>query len=439
MEWSCLGKAIQEGRERISVIGLGYVGLPAALVFAQKGQVIGFDVDPERIRLCGLGIDTTGEAKPEDFRGADIRFTCREEELREARFHIVAVPTPVHPDRTPDLSLVENASRLLGRNLSRGSVVVYESTVCPGVTEELCGPILEKTSGLRLGEDFKLGYSPERINPGDHQHRLGTVRKIVSGQDEDALELIAQVYGMVSEVYRAPSIRVAEAAKLAENTQRDVNIAFMNELAQILHRLGLDTRQVAEAMDTKWNALGFRPGLVGGHCIGVDPYYLLYQAEGLGLSPGLIAAGREINEGMADYVAEAARRLMEQAGLAPNQARIAVLGFTFKENCPDIRNTRVYDLINALREYGAEPIVSDPLADPKLVRREYGISLTPLEQVGSMDGIILAVPHRPLAALTADDLRSFLRSDTPPSCQFILDIKSALDPHDFRSYQYWRL
>lgn len=441
MNWNVLSRAIREGRERISVVGLGYVGLPAALAFARQGRVIGFDTNPERIRRCAMGEDATGETSPEDFQNARIHFTSDETELQSARFHIVAVPTPVHPDRTPDLSMLREASRILGRNLTQGSVVVYESTVAPGTTESLCLPILEKMSGLHGGRDFKIGYSPERINPGDQLHRLGTVLKLVSGQDEESLELIAQVYGMVTEVCRAPSIRVAEAAKLAENIQRDVNIALMNELAMLFHRMGLNTRQVAEAMDTKWNALHFRPGLVGGHCIGVDPYYLLDQAGEQGLHPRLIAAAREINQGMSGFLAEEILRELREMALDPKECRLAVLGFTFKENCPDIRNTRVYDLIRALQEAGIEVIVADPLADPALVRKEYGISLTPLKEVRQADGVILTVAHQPFAELTPEALSHFLRPDRPASRKLIADVKSILNESQLRAlgYRYWNL
>ena len=357
-----LYEKIVNREEKISLVGLGYVGMPIAVAFAKKVDVIGFDVNKEKIELYKNGIDPTKEVGNEVIKNTTVEFTSDEARLREAKFHIVAVPTPVKDDHTPDLTPVESASRTLGRNLTKGSIVVFESTVYPGVTEDICVPILEKESGLKCGVDFKVGYSPERINPGDKVHRLETIIKVVSGQDEETLDIVAKVYELVVEagVYKAASIKVAEAAKVIENSQRDINIAFMNELSIIFNKMGIDTKAVLEAAGTKWNFLNFSPGLVGGHCIGVDPYYLTYKAEQMGYHSQIILSGRKINDDMGKYVAESTVKKMIKANKQINGAKVAIFGVTFKENCPDVRNTKVVDVIKELEEYGVEVKVVDP-------------------------------------------------------------------------------
>jgi UDP-N-acetyl-D-galactosamine dehydrogenase len=373
--------------EKIAVIGLGYVGLPLAAAFARKVNVIGFDLNKEKIELYKKGVDPTNEIGDDNVAASSVQFTSDETRLRDAGFYIIAVPTPINQDKTPDLFPVERATVILGRHLKKGSIVVYESTVYPGVTEDVCIPILEKESGLKSGTDFKVGYSPERINPGDKVHRLENIVKIVSGMDDESLDEIAKVYELVVEagVHRVSSIKVAEAAKVVENSQRDINVAFMNELAMAFDKMGIDTNEVVDAMNTKWNALGFRPGLVGGHCIGVDPYYFVYEAEKLGYHSEIIASGRRINDGMGTFVADAAIKQMILAGKTVKHAKVYILGLTFKENCPDIRNSKVVDIIRRLREYGVEPLVVDPWADEKDARREYGMELTKLEDVKNAD------------------------------------------------------
>ena len=370
-----LYEKIVNRKEKISLVGLGYVGMPIAVAFSKRVDVIGYDLNEKKIELYKSGIDPTNEVGNEAIRNCTVEFTADEKKLREAKFHIVAVPTPVNPDHTPDLTPVEGASRILGRNLTKGSIVVYESTVYPGVTEEICIPILEKESGLKCGEDFKVGYSPERINPGDKVHRLETITKIVSGMDEQTLDEVAEVYKLVVEagVYKAESIKVAEAAKVIENSQRDINIAFMNELSIIFNKMGIDTKSVLEAAGTKWNFLDFRPGLVGGHCIGVDPYYLTYKAEQMGYHSQIILSGRRINDDMGKYVAENLVKNLIKEDKSVKNARVAILGFTFKENCPDTRNTKVIDIVNELKEYGIQPVIADPQADEDEAKRLYGV------------------------------------------------------------------
>ncbi len=427
------------GKEKLSLVGLGYVGMPIAVAFAKKIQVIGFDLNSKKIELYKNGIDPTNEVGNDVIGNTTVFFTDDETKLREAKFHIVAVPTPVNEDHTPDLKPVEGASRILGRNLTKGSVVVFESTVYPGVTEDVCVPILEKESGLRCGEDFKIGYSPERINPGDKVHRLETIVKIVSGMDKETLDCVAKVYEMVAEagVYRAESIKVAEAAKVIENSQRDINIAFMNELSVIFNKMGIDTKSVLEAAGTKWNFLKFRPGLVGGHCIGVDPYYLTYKAEMLGYHSQVILAGRRINDDMGRYVAENCVKKLIAAGKSVKGARVAVLGFTFKENCPDTRNTKVIDIINELREYGIESIVSDPTADADEAKRLYGIEFTDMSAIENMDAVIIAVAHSRFTELDAEKLSSLYGEGK----KVLLDIKGMYDRNalEKQGWIYWRL
>lgn len=383
--------------EKLSLVGLGYVGMPIAVAFAKKGvDVIGFDLNKEKIKLYKSGIDPTKEVGDDAIKASTVDFTADESRLREAKFHIVAVPTPVNTDHTPDLSPVIGASEILGRNLTKGSIVVYESTVYPGCTEDVCIPILERESGLKCGADFKIGYSPERINPGDKVHRLENIHKIVSGMDRESLEDIKKVYDIVIEVGTHPvsNIRTAEAVKVVENSQRDINIAFMNELAMVFDRMDIDTNEVVDGMNTKWNALGFRPGLVGGHCIGVDPYYFTYQAEKLGYHSQIILNGRIVNDSMGRYVADAAVKNMIAAGQAPKKSKVVILGLTFKENCPDTRNSKVDDIIKRLNEYEINPIVVDPWASEHDAMHEYGVTLTKLEDVSGADCVIVAVARK---------------------------------------------
>ena len=416
-----LYEKIVRREEKISLVGLGYVGMPIAVAFSEQADVIGFDINEEKIACYLRGVDPTHEVGDEGVAGCSVEFTADETRLKEAKFHIVAVPTPVREDHTPDLGPVEGASRILGRNLTKGSIVVYESTVYPGVTEEICVPILEKESGLKCGMDFKIGYSPERINPGDKVHRLETIVKIVSGMDRETLEEIAGVYGLVVKagVHRAGSIRVAEAAKVIENSQRDINIAFMNELSIIFNRMGIDTKAVLEAAGTKWNFLNFRPGLVGGHCIGVDPYYLTYRAEQLGYHSQIILSGRRINDDMGKYVAESLIKSLIRADIPVKNAGVAVLGFTFKENCPDTRNTKVIDIVKELREYGIEPLIADPQADAAEAERLYGISFVEMEEIRDVDAVILAVSHKEFEKLSPDTLKDSIKRKPPAGCWLI--------------------
>lgn len=432
-----------EKKEKLSLIGLGYVGMPIAVAFAAKGlDVIGFDLNREKIALYKSGIDPTKEAGNDVIQNTTVQFTSDETKLREAKFHIIAVPTPVNTDHTPDLTPVIGASEIVGRNLIKGSIVVYESTVYPGVTEDVCIPILERESGLKCGIDFKVGYSPERINPGDKVHRLENIHKIVSGMDAESLEEIKNVYDLVIEVgtYPVSSIKTAEAVKVVENSQRDINIAFMNELAMVFDRMGIDTNEVVDGMNTKWNALGFRPGLVGGHCIGVDPYYFTYQAEKLGYHSQIILNGRIVNDSMGKYVADAALKKMIEAGQAPKNSKVVILGLTFKENCPDTRNSKVADIIKRLNEYGIHPVVADPWASERHAMQEYGVTLTKLEDVKEADCVIVAVAHREFQALRLDDLRKLYR-DCADSEKVLLDVKGLYRVADLQAsgMRYWRL
>ncbi len=436
-----LYEKIVSGEEKIALVGLGYVGMPIAVAFAKKVKVIGYDLNSEKIRLYKDGIDPTNEVGNEVIKNTKVEFTSDESRLREARFHIVAVPTPVNPDHTPDLSPVEGASRILGRNLTKGSIVVFESTVYPGVTEDVCVPILEAESGLKCGVDFKIGYSPERINPGDKVHRLETITKIVSGMDAETLDEVAHVYELVVEagVHRAESIKVAEAAKVIENSQRDINIAFMNELSIIFDKMGIDTLEVLKAAGTKWNFLNFRPGLVGGHCIGVDPYYLTYKAEQLGYHSQIILSGRRINDDMGKYVAESVVKKLISADLPVKGAKVAILGFTFKENCPDTRNTKVIDIYNELGEYGIVPIVVDDTADASEAKRLYGIEFKTMADVKDMDAVILAVAHDNLKEISKDRMDSLYNPNN--KSRILADIKGILNKSEYTDtdYIYWRL
>ena len=426
--------------EKIAMTGLGYVGMPIAVAFSKKVDVIGYDMNEYKIEQYKNGKDPTREVGEEAIAACSVDFTTDETRLREAKFHIVAVPTPVNPDHTPDLEPIRGASRTLGRNLARGSVVVYESTVYPGVTEEVCVPILEEESGLKCGVDFKVGYSPERINPGDKVHRLENIVKIVSGMDEETLEEVAKVYELVVEagVYRAESIKVAEAAKVIENSQRDINIAFMNELSIIFNKMGIDTRAVLDAAETKWNFLKFSPGLVGGHCIGVDPYYLTHKAELMGYHSQIILSGRRINDDMAKYVAENLVKGLIRANTSVQGASVAILGFTFKENCPDPRNTKIIDIVKELKEYGIEPLLADPVADEREANLTYGVHFTDLEEIRDMDAVILAVAHEEYQHLKQKDLDRLYRSNIT---KVLIDVKSVLNRKEYENagYVYWRL
>lgn len=426
--------------EKISLVGLGYVGMPIAVAFAKKAEVIGYDCNAAKIELYKSGIDPTNEVGNEVIAGTTIQFTNDPAMLRQAKFHIIAVPTPVNGDHTPDLTPVESASRTVGQNLTRGSIVVYESTVYPGVTEEICIPILEAESGLKCGVDFKVGYSPERINPGDKVHRLETIVKIVSGMDAETLEEVAKVYELVVEagVHRAESIMVAEAAKVIENSQRDINIAFMNELSIIFNKMGIDTKAVLEAAGTKWNFLPFVPGLVGGHCIGVDPYYLTYRAEQRGYHSQVILAGRRINDNMGKYVAENVVKKLITADIPVKNAKIAILGFTFKENCPDTRNTKVIDIYHELQEYGITPIIADPAADADEAAWLYGIRFVDIADVKDMDAVILAVSHDQFKGLTVADFDKLYNGNHR---KVLVDVKAMLNKSEFvdAGYLYWRL
>ncbi len=430
---------ILKKEESMSVIGLGYVGMPIAVAFAKRTRVVGFDLDKRKVDLYKSGIDPTNEVGSEAVKSTSVEFTTDAARLRTAKFHIVAVPTPVNADHTPNLSAICRASEILGRNLSKGSVVVYESTVYPGVTEEVCVPILERESGMKCGIDFKVGYSPERINPGDKVHRLETIKKIVSGMDGETLDCVAKVYGLVVEagIHKAESIRVAEAAKVIENSQRDINIAFMNELSIIFNKMGIDTKSVLEAAGTKWNFLKFCPGLVGGHCIGVDPYYLTYKAEMLGYHSQVILAGRQINDDMGKYVAENCIKNLITAGKNVKNAKVAILGLTFKENCPDTRNTKVVDIIRELEEYGVHPLVADPRADAEEAERLHGVELWKMREIKNMDAVILAVAHEEFLTLKMCDFEKMFGEGE----KVLLDVKGVLERKEYESagYRYWRL
>lgn len=436
-----LYEKLVNGEEKLSLVGLGYVGMPIAVAFGRKINVIGYDLNAQKVEQYKAGYDPTREVGDDVIKQANVEFTADETKLREAKFHIVAVPTPVNDDHTPDLRPVEGASRTVGRNLVKGSIVVFESTVYPGVTEDICVPIMEKESGLTCGVDFKVGYSPERINPGDKVHRLETIVKIVSGMDEETLDTIAKVYELVVEagVYRADSIKVAEAAKVIENSQRDINIAFMNELSIIFNKLGIDTKSVLEAAGTKWNFLNFFPGLVGGHCIGVDPYYLTYKAEEMGYHSQIILSGRRINDDMGRYVAENVVKNLIKADIAVKTARVAILGFTFKENCPDTRNTKVIDIVKELREYGIEPVIVDETADAQEAERLYGVKLAGREAVKDLDALVIAVAHEEFSHLTKEEIAGFFNQSHEK--KVLVDIKGILNRRDYMTeeYMYWRL
>ncbi|SFT25331.1 nucleotide sugar dehydrogenase [Paenibacillus sp. BC26] len=429
-------------KEKLSVIGLGYVGMPIAVAFAQKVDVIGFDLNEKKIELYRSGIDPTYEIGNEAIKQTKVFFTTDESKLQNAKFHIVAVPTPINLDKTPDLSPVVGASSIIGRNLTKGSIVVYESTVYPGVTEDICIPILERESGLICGVDFKVGYSPERINPGDKVHTLEKIIKIVSGMDELSLDEISKVYELVIEagVHKASSIKVAEAAKVVENSQRDINIAFMNELAMVFDRMGIDTKDVIEAMNTKWNALKFYPGLVGGHCIGVDPYYFVYEAERLGYHSQIILSGRKINDGMGDFIADAIIKKLILANKIVSKARVVILGITFKENCADTRNSKVVNIISRLNEYGIDPLVVDPQADTNDTKDQYGIELVSINNVREADCIVFAVAHNEFKSISWKQI-DMMFGDFNFDEKVIIDVKGILNKAEAEQigYSYWRL
>lgn len=427
----------------VSLIGLGYVGMPIAVAFANKGiDVIGFDLNEAKIKLYKNGVDPTLEVGDDAIKNANVYFTSNEEDLKKAKFHIVAVPTPVNTDHTPDLAPVIGAAEIVGRNLIKGSYVVFESTVYPGCTEDVCIPILERESGLKCGADFKVGYSPERINPGDKVHRLENITKIVSGCDEEALETIKAVYDIVIEVgtYPVSNLRTAEAVKVVENSQRDINIAFMNELAMAFDKMDIDTNEVVDGMNTKWNALGFRPGLVGGHCIGVDPYYFTYQAEKLGYHSQIILNGRIVNDSMGKFVADAAIKNMIAVGQAPKKSKVVILGLTFKENCPDTRNSKVDDIIKRLNEYEITPVVVDPWASERDALHEYGVTLTKLEDVKDADCVIVAVAHNEFKALSLEKIKELYR-ECPDEEKVLLDVKGLYKVDDLNAsgMRFWRL
>lgn len=436
-----LFEKIVQGKEKIAVIGLGYVGMPIAVAFAKKVKVIGFDLNKAKVEIYKQGKDPTHEVGDDVIKSTTVDFSNDEKKLRDAKFHIIAVPTPVNSDHTPDLSPVIGASQIMGRNLTKGSIVVYESTVYPGCTEDVCIPILEKESGLVCGVDFKVGYSPERINPGDKVHRLENIHKIVSGMDSESLEEIKNVYDLVIEVgtYPVSNIKTAEAVKVVENSQRDINIAFMNELAMVFDRMGIDTNEVVNGMNTKWNALGFRPGLVGGHCIGVDPYYFTYQAEKLGYHSQIILNGRIVNDSMGAYVADAAIRKMIEAGQAPKHSKVVILGLTFKENCPDTRNSKVNDIIKRLNEYEIVPMVVDPWANWDDARKEYGIELFEFEQINNVDCIIVAVAHDQFKALSIEKIKELYGNSTTD--KVFIDVKGLFSVSELEKsgLKWWRL
>ncbi|MBR2311933.1 MAG: nucleotide sugar dehydrogenase [Clostridia bacterium] len=439
---SLYGKIVNK-EEKLSLVGLGYVGMPIAVAFANKKiDVIGFDLNKAKIELYKNGVDPTKEVGNEAIKSSTVYFTSDEKDLQKAKFHIVAVPTPVNTDHTPDLSPVIGASEIVGRNLTKGSYVVFESTVYPGCTEDVCIPILERESGLKCGVDFKVGYSPERINPGDKVHRLENITKIVSGCDEEALQTIKAVYDIVIEVgtYPVSNIRTAEAVKVVENSQRDINIAFMNELAMAFDKMDIDTNEVVDGMNTKWNALGFRPGLVGGHCIGVDPYYFTYQAEKLGYHSQIILNGRIVNDSMGKFVADAAIKNMIAVGQAPKKSKVVIFGLTFKENCPDTRNSKVDDIIKRLNEYEINPIVVDPWASERDAMQEYGVTLTKLEDVKDADCVIVAVAHKEFRALTLEHIEELFRNCSNEE-KVLIDVKGLYNVSELKKsgMKYWRL
>ena len=425
MKFDTIYDGLIKGTEKLALVGLGYVGMPIAVEFAKHISVIGFDINEKRVNEYASGIDATNEVG-EAIKNTTVEFTSDPKRLKEAKFIVVAVPTPVNPDTTPDLRPVEGASRTVGQNLTPGAIVVFESTVYPGVTEDICVPIIEKESGLKCGVDWKIGYSPERINPGDRVHTLTNIRKIVSGMDEESAREIKKVYDIVIKVGTFPvsTIKTAEAVKVVENSQRDINIAFMNEVAMICDRMGIDTDEVLAGMNTKWNALGFKPGLVGGHCIGVDPYYLTYRAQNLGYTSKIIQNGRLLNDAMGAWIATKTVKLMVQCGLVVKGSRVCVMGITFKENCPDTRNSKVHDIIRELKEYDIEVVSCDPLAPPEEIKKYYGIDLVDIKDVKNCDAVIMAVAHKEYAAMSMSDLRALFKPEIQQ--KLVYDVKGVI-------------
>ncbi len=442
MRFDDIYQGLISGTEKLALVGLGYVGMPIAVEFAKHIKVIGFDINEKRVQEYANGIDATNEVG-EAIKNTTVEFTSDASKLKEARFIVVAVPTPVNKDTTPDLRPVEGASRTVGQNLAPGSIVVFESTVYPGVTEDVCVPIIEKESGLKCGVDWKIGYSPERINPGDRVHTLTTIRKVVSGMDKESAEEIKKVYDIVIKAGTVPvsDIKTAEAVKVVENSQRDINIAFMNEIAIICDKIGIDTNEVLYGMNSKWNALGFKPGLVGGHCIGVDPYYLTNCAEMLGYHSQIILNGRKVNDSMGAYVADAAIKQMIEAGLAPKKATVVILGITFKENCPDTRNSKVVDIINRLKEYDINPVVTDSWADVEVAKHEYGVDLVPFDQIPKADCVIVAVGHNEFRSMSMLQIKDLFKSELKDDEKVLVDVKSLyrMDELKASGMRFWRL
>ena len=442
MKFDTIYQGLVSGQEKLALVGLGYVGMPIAVEFAKHVNVIGFDINERRVNEYKNGIDSTNEVG-EAIKTTTVDFTADPTRLKEARFIIVAVPTPVNTDTTPDLRPIEGASKTVGQNITPGTIVVFESTVYPGVTEDICIPIIEKESGLKCGIDWKIGYSPERINPGDYLHRLPTIVKVVSGMDEESAREIKKVYDIVIKAGTFPvsSIKTAEAVKVVENSQRDINIAFMNEIAMICDRMHIDTDEVIAGMNTKWNALGFRPGLVGGHCIGIDPYYLTNAAEKLGYHSQIILNGRKVNDSMGAFVADAAIKEMIEAGMAPKKATVVILGITFKENCPDTRNSKVVDIINRLKEYDIIPVVADAWADASVAKQEYGVELVPFNELPKADCIIVAVGHNEFRSMSMMRIKEMFKNDIQDDEKVLIDVKSLyrMDELKASGMRFWRL
>ena len=442
MNFNNIYEGLISGKEKLALVGLGYVGMPIAVEFAKHIPVIGFDINEKRVEEYKNGIDSTNEVG-EAIKNTKVEFTADPKKLKEARFIVVAVPTPVNPDNTPDLRPVEGASKLVGQNLTAGTIVVFESTVYPGVTEDICVPIIEKESGLKCGEDWKIAYSPERINPGDRVHTLTTIKKIVSGMDEETCREVKKIYDIVIKAGTFPvsTIKTAEAVKVVENSQRDINIAFVNEVAMICDKMGIDTDEVIAGMNTKWNALGFKPGLVGGHCIGVDPYYLTNAAEKLGYHSQIILNGRKVNDSMGAFVADAAIKQMIEAGMAPKKATVLILGITFKENCPDTRNSKVVDIINRLKEYDINPIVADDWADKEIAKHEYGVDLVEFNNLPKADCVIVAVGHNEFRSMSTMQLKELFKDNLPDEEKVLIDVKSLYRQDELvaSGMKFWRL
>lgn len=442
MEFNNIYSELIAGKSKLALVGLGYVGMPIAVEFAKHVSVVGFDINEKRVNEYKNGIDATNEVG-DAIKNTTVEFTADPKKLSEARFIVVAVPTPVNDDTTPDLRPVEGASRTVGQNIKPGTIVCFESTVYPGVTEDICVPIIEKESGLKCGVDWKIAYSPERINPGDRVHTLTSIKKIVSGMDEETCAEVKKVYDIVIKAGTFPvsTIKTAEAVKVVENSQRDINIAFVNEVAMICDKMGIDTDEVIAGMNTKWNALGFKPGLVGGHCIGVDPYYLTNVAEKLGYHSQIILNGRKVNDSMGAFVADAAIKQMIEAGMAPKKATVVILGITFKENCPDTRNSKVVDIIDRLKEYEINPIVTDSWADAAVAKHEYGVDLVDFDKLPKADCVIVAVGHNEFRSMSTMQLKGLFRSELPDAEKVLIDVKSLYrrDELEASGMKWWRL